>query len=34
MAKYKNDFKHKRERKGEREQNLAKQFNLHSAEAY
>ena len=32
MAKYTYDFKHKTER--EREQNLAKQFTLHSAEAY
>ena len=38
MAKYTYDFKHKiereREREREREQNLAKQFTLHSAEAY
>ena len=32
MAKYTYDFKHKIER--EREQNLAKQFTLHSAEVY
>ena len=42
MAKYTYDFKHKiereteteRQRYREREQNLAKQFTLHSAEAY
>ena len=44
MAKYTYNFKHKietererkreREREREREQNLAKQFTLHSAEAY
>ena len=40
MAKYTYDFKHKikrereRQREREREQNLAKQFTLHSAEAY
>ena len=36
MAKYTYDFKHKiaREREREREQNLAKQFTSHSAEAY
>ena len=44
MAKYTYDFKHKIERERqrqrdrdterEREQNLAKQFTLHSAEAY
>ena len=32
MAKYTYDFKHKIER--EREQNLAKQFTLHSVETY
>ena len=38
MANYTYDFKHKiekeREREREREENLAKQFTLHSAEAY
>ena len=36
MEKYTYDFKHKIEREGEKEseQNLAKQFTLHSAEAY
>ena len=38
MANYTCDFKHKiekkREREMEREQNLAKQFTLHSAETY
>ena len=38
MVKYTYDFKHKiereREREREREENLAKQFTLHSAEAY
>ena len=34
MAKYTYDFKHKIGRQIEREQNLAKQFTLHSAKAY
>ena len=34
MEKYAYDFKHKIEREREREQNLVKQFTLHSAEAY
>ena len=36
MAKYTYDFKHKieRDRERQREQNLAKQFTLHSAEMY
>ena len=37
MAKYTYDFKHKIEKEREREsktENLAKQFTLHSAEAY
>ena len=34
VTKYTYDFKHKIERERERERNLARQFTLHSAEAY